>query len=119
MESSYELDTIEGYDVQLFQRIHVYRGVVVDFCIKLEVRPDGLLLTDDDMSVHPWSEIQRTDCCHSTVHRHHFDRNHNETSKHDLVVLGPFDGPVVNSEHGVAYDYVLDNYESLVRQWGA
>lgn len=105
MEDLIELPGEEGY--RLFQRVRVYRGLVVDFAVELQLR-------DDDGKYFP---IERVDCCHGTVHRHHFPRQGPEPAPIPLLDLHSGMRRQVTDEYFRAYDDIVDNFEYKVRRW--
>ncbi|TWH05761.1 hypothetical protein [Rhodococcus rhodochrous] len=89
----------------LFQRLLIYKGRIYDFCLILYYEHDGQRY-----------EIERTDCCHSEVHKHrkYIDR------PEDRVVLAPLSEgqqALVEDEYDRAYEYYLDSWEQCVARW--
>ena len=90
----------------LFQRLHTYKEWIVDFCV--ELRLEGA-----DGKHFP---IERVDCCHGEIHRHHFPANGPERSD-SLVDLHTGMRQQVTEEYYRAYDDIVDNSAYKVRQW--
>lgn len=86
-----------------------YRGIVRDFEIGLWATIDGRK-----------REIASVDCRESTIHVHRLCRSEPTDRQRDrriLCSLGERDGVIVDREHLVQYDWMLDNWEALARSW--
>jgi hypothetical protein len=90
----------------LFQRVRIYKGRVVDFCVELQ-------LEDEDGNHFP---IERVDCHHGEIHRHHFPKSGDERADKLLdLYVGMRDQ--VTAEYLRAYDDIVDDFEAKVGRW--
>lgn len=99
----------EGRKVEMFTRYSEYRGQIRDFAILLWI-------VEDDKRF----EVESVDCCDGELHRHRLVKSAPADRQSDRYVIQDLnrgDEPIVNSEYDVQYDWMVGNWETLVRRW--